>query len=296
MPTPASFALCLALQLATGPAGGARMFEPSPADPAQPDPETQVRDLYYEGSTLYSAADYAGAIEKFTRALHVATVNKTDPTIRGALLMNLATAHVRSYDIDEDTAHLHKAVHIYRRYLKEAPMLGYPDKDVAEARERKAELEAQLEALKRDKAPAPVAAPDPAQEPAPAAAPADTPADTPAGNKARGLALVGVGGGVLAGGIAMLAVGAVFKPRAQKQVDKFNDPPEQEQSFVDDEARKGVIWMASGGAAAAVGLGVLIGGIVDLARAKKASGKTAGLHVSPWMGRSTSGLVLSGRF
>ena len=292
MPTAASFALCLALQLATGPAGGAWTLEPSPADSAQPDPETQVRDLYYEGSTLYSAADYAGAIEKFTRALHVATVNKTDPTIRGALLMNLATAHVRSYDIDEDAAHLHKAVHIYGRYLKEAPMLGYPEKDVAEARERKAELEAQLEALKRDKAPAPVASPDPAQEPAPAAAPADT----PAGNRARGLALVGVGGGVLAGGIAMLAVGAVFKPRAQKQVDKFNDPPEQEQSFVDDEARKGVIWMATGGAVAAVGIGVLIGGIVDLARAKKASGQTAGLHVSPWMGRSTSGLVLRGRF
>ena len=66
----------------------------------------RTQQLFFDGSAQFSAADYTGAIEKFTEALKIVTKEGLDPTIRGALLINLARAHRKAYEVSRDVTHL----------------------------------------------------------------------------------------------------------------------------------------------------------------------------------------------
>ncbi len=90
------------------------------AQPVLQDAETRVRTKYNEGSTLYSAADYTGAISAFTEALQIVTAELHDMNVRGALLLNLAKAHTNAFDVDHDAEHLRQARSIYTRFIGES--------------------------------------------------------------------------------------------------------------------------------------------------------------------------------
>ena len=81
--------------------------------------------------------------------------------------------------------------------------------------------------------------------------------------------MIGVGAGVAAAGIAAIAAGAAFRPRAERMVSDAGDSAEQGMGFVDDEVAKGRGWIGAGAAVAAVGVGVLVTGIVLRVRSRR---------------------------
>jgi hypothetical protein len=282
-------ALALAIALAVTSVGQARAATAQPpaddvAAPRKPADagEAEIQRLYYEGAAKYSASDYDGAIDAFTRALEEAARQGADPTIREALLMNLGKAHVRAHELDGDPKHLHTARDIYRRLLREATVGRYSEDSVEEAKE-------QIELLDRmiDRSGAG------AEE---SATQREGSKDrSPSRERTRGIALVTIGAVVLAGGAGLLGQGARFKPHAEKEIDKYDDPPDAEQDFLDQETRKGRILMGVGGSLAAVGVALVIFGAVDLARHKRAS-KTARIQAIPLVSDRAWGTALRGVF
>jgi tetratricopeptide (TPR) repeat protein len=249
---------------------------------AADDGEAEIQRLYYEGAAKYSASDYDGAIDAFTGALEAAARQGASPSIREALLMNLGKAHVRAHELDGDPKHLKIARDIYRRLLREAPAAGYSEDSVSEAMAQVDALDRQLEQ-------------------------ADTGNDKDAGagkgpmrddrqaRRTRGIVLVTVGAVVLGGGAGLLGQGARFRPHAEQEIDKYDDPADAEQDFLDEQTRKGKILMGVGGGLAAVGVALVIVGAVDLARSKRAT-KTARIQAVPLVGNGAWGTALTGVF
>lgn len=243
-----------------------------------------IEDLYYKGAAQYSAADYANAIESFTAALEVAGREGTEPEIRGALLFNLARSHARAYDVDDEVSHLRRAMDIYRRFLEEVELHGIEAPDqISAAREDQENIRATLDKLEDEKQ----------SGPEPAGPVAAEPHDQVDGKRrTRGLALTVTGGVLLAGGAGVAIYGTSFRRDAQAAVDAVEDPGEKEDQFLEDETRKGRIWVGAGVGIAVVGAGLLAWGIVDLLAAKKAKNVAA----APLIGPDMAGLALGGRF
>jgi hypothetical protein len=242
--------------------------------------EAEIQRLYYEGAAKYSASDYDGAIDAFTRALEEAARRGAAPSIREALLLNLGKAHVRAHELDKDTKHLRIARDIYRRLVGEATVGGYSEDSVNEATE-------QIELLDRMIEGGDASSEEKADQ-------HKGPTDRSPARK-RGIALVTVGVAVLAGGAGLLGHGARFRPHAQKEIDKYEDPADAEQEFLDQETRKGRILMGVGGSLAAVGVALVIFGAVDVARDKRAK-KTARIFAGPLVSNGAWGTALGGVF
>jgi len=274
--TPATQASAAAEQPPTGDATGPR----APANEG----EAEIQRLYYAGAAKYSASDYDGAIDAFTRALEVAARQGAAPSIREALLMNLGKAHERAHDLDGDATHLRTARDIYRRLVREAAVAGYGEDSVVEAK-------AQIDLLDRK-----IEKADEAAEQSTGKHQESNRDDRSTSRKrTRGVALVAVGAVVLGGGAGLLGQGARFKPHAEQEIDKYDDPPDAEQDFVDEETRKGRILMGVGGSLAAVGVALVIFGAVDLARHRRAS-KSARIQAVPLVGDRAWGTALKGVF
>ena len=216
-------ATALGLTLTHAPLG-ALAAEPEPegeseADPEEEDPViAQVQALYVEGATKYSAADYAGAIEKFTEALGLLNTSDAEfsPEARGRLLYNLGTAHERRYKIDVDPVHLRTAIEIFGRIVDEAGVHGYGEELVEQSREARDRIVKQLEELEAEKK---------REEEAAAArnAPPPPPAEEDKGPRLRpGGGLMIAGGVVLGVGVAssgMLIAGLVIGRNAKDDLD-----------------------------------------------------------------------------
>jgi hypothetical protein len=244
-----------------------------------------IEDLYYKGAAHYSAADYGKAIERFTEALDLAGRQGTDPSIRAALLFNLARAHTRAHAVDGDTRHLRQAIDIHRRFIEEANLLQLDIPDQIEAAETEiAEIEAKLAELDD--------AEDAEDGPAPAPVPAPAQDDGGSKRRVRGIALTVSGAVALGAGVGVAVYGTSFRRDALDVVDQVDDPPEVEQKFIDDETRKGRVWIGVGAGVAAVGTGLLIWGIVDLAAAKRDRRAVA----APLLGPGLAGVAFGGRF
>jgi hypothetical protein len=257
-------------------------------------PEERAQALYQEGSTLYSASDYEGAIEKFTAALHEASTTEMTPEVRGALLWNLARAHASAHAFKPDETHLRTAVDIYGRYLAEAEKLGYPAADVAEAREKLATLQEQLAQFEPE--PANPAAETAGQEDQPEPTPVGPAKPSPAAKDGSGTSssgptvLITLGAIGVAAGAAGIGIGGSFERQARKQVDKYDDPFEREEAFVAEEKAKGRMWMGGGAVLAVAGLAMLITGLVLHRRKRRATALTS----TPMFGNGLAGLSLRG--
>jgi hypothetical protein len=247
----------------------------------------RAKQLYVEGSALYSASDYAGAIEKFTEALKAVTLaSDLDPAVRGALIYNLGKAHVKAYAIDEDASHLRMARDLFERHIDEARQYGYEEDEMARAQEELASVEDQLAEIEAQAAAAP-------GEPTKPDQPASK--DTDKGRKrGLGIGLLVGGSALVAGGIGMLAFGSGFRRAAENEVEDPGNPTTEEQDFLNREIRKGRIWMGAGGAVMALGVAGVVFGAVILARAKK--NRKAKVTLAPTFGTSWAGAAISGRF
>jgi hypothetical protein len=248
----------------------------------------RAQQLFYDGSAQFSAADYTGAIEKFTEALKIVTSEGLDPTIRGALLINLARAHLKAYDVSRDVTHLRSAREIYSRIIREADRAGYSDDDIKESETGLEELDAKLAELE-------------AQDSAPSPAPTSTNSEQDegeagGGKRTIGIALAASGGVLIAGGAGALGWGTTYESFAEDSVAESGEQGfESANEYIDQQKQRGQQWMIAGGAAAGVGLAVLVTGVVLIVKDGKEQ-KSAKLNLSPVVSRAGSGLVLTGRF
>jgi tetratricopeptide (TPR) repeat protein len=268
------------------------------------EPLERAKELYNEGSSLYSAADYNGAIERFTDALKIVTSEGSadEYVIRGALLLNIAQAHIHAYEVDADVGHLRAAKSIYQRFVDEAERgSGYDQADVDEARRQLDQLPQKIEehdarTPKNDGRPTTDGNPPPRD---------DGPKEAQiVRTRSIGIGLVIAGSVAFAGGAGVLGWGTTFRRFAiQSVIDEGGDPDRtpadftnEEKAYVDQQTTLGIVWMVAGGVAALVG-GAGIGvGAWQLAKAKKMKKQSNAVALTPLLTRDLAGLSVSGRF
>jgi tetratricopeptide (TPR) repeat protein len=129
------------------------------AVPARADTESEAREAYRQGRTLYKEGKYAEAVLALKRAYEL----KPHP----ALLRYMGDSYYKMNDA-------RKAIQHYKLYLSEAPQAA--DRDKVESRVKELEL-----IVGEDTAPPPAPAPAPVPAPAPAPAPVPAPAPAPTG-------------------------------------------------------------------------------------------------------------------
>lgn len=118
---------------------------PPPPTEGEDSALTASRQAYEEGKTAFDLAKYELALEKFESAFELAQ-GIEDAELRGqvqaTLWYNLAQAHVKSYELDGDAAHLTRARDLLRRYLEAD--LDLADDDRANIEGQIAEIEDSL--------------------------------------------------------------------------------------------------------------------------------------------------------
>jgi hypothetical protein len=297
---PLAFASALTFALAsTSSAPAETSSDEQPAD------LSKAKQLFDEGTARYDAADYAGAIEKFTLAMaELEGQNVEDFGIRGLLRFNIGRAHMRAFEIDQKSEHLRQAKSIFKRFIEDAE--HFPDQvDPADVEEAEAQL-VEIDRLLAEPADEPEPEPEPGAGQGGDVPPAE-PRD-PAKLRASGIGLTAAGAVLLAGGVGMLAWGAGYGSAAERQVaglDDANLPPDSAafddaDDFVAAERRKGSAWMAGGGVAAAVGIVGVALGVRQLVLAKRSSrtpaSEGARVNASAAIGRDGVWVGVSGRF
>jgi tetratricopeptide (TPR) repeat protein len=269
---------------------------------APAEPSTQMDEaaaLYQEGTAMFDASDYKGAIDKFTKALGiVVSVNGAEDT-RLTLLYNIASAHERAFAIDKDVEHLRMALQLYERYKEFADETG----DLGEQLDvevRIASLEKKLRAhdeiqRNRENAQRGDVPPPPS---------GDAGGDVVDWQKPRrvGLGLTVAGGVATIGGVVLAVVGSRLEPNARDEVGKLANmglPPDhpawaQGDQFIEQERRKGRALMGTGVTFAIVGaVGVGVGGYYLVKSKRLREGTVA---VVPTLGRGLAGVQITGKF
>jgi tetratricopeptide (TPR) repeat protein len=263
-----------------------------------PQSEEPARSLYHEGSTLFEAADYEGAIEKFTEALSlVGDEDQDDMHVRLTLLFNIASAHVRQYEIDQDVEHLRQALALFRRYKEFTQKHG----DLGEELDIEARL-SRVEHMLAEVEEADEVAPTPAPvEPEPEQSSTDEGLEWQKARK-TGTGLVVAGSLATVGGAVLAVVGSRLEPRARGQVDEladmgvpFDHPAWQEgDEFIAQQQRQGTVMIGAGVAVSLVGLvGVGVGSYY-LVKSKKL--REHEVSIAPAWGSGTAGIQIGGRF
>ena len=266
---------------ATGPA--------SPSDTGETSEVERAKELFYQGSARYSAADYTAAIDRFTEALEIVTRINAEPKVRGALLLNLAKAHVRAYDVDEDIRHLRAAREILRRFQREADDMAYDPESRAEAEKDLAAVEAKLDRAES------VAEASPPPSPAPTTGPDAPTSEGPSKRRIAGFVLVGLGPAIAVASVGPFIYGGIVIPRnTDAEVEKKMPSPEDERIFRKGEENKTKALYAVGGLMIAAGIGLVAGGAVLLAKSGKNT--AARVRITPVAGPGGGGLHLRASF
>jgi tetratricopeptide (TPR) repeat protein len=197
----------------------------------------QAQKLYEEGTLRYRTSDYLEAVEAFTKAHAKASQIENDEEreyVMNTLLFNLARAHTKAYDLDQDASRLRKAKDLLEKYLAKEEDLG--NELDAQLLLKKTELElVELEGR--------TGKDTDSARPAPAQASTDKP-------RINGLMIGGIV--TIAAGLGGLAVMAGGLVRANKATERFETQPTKR-----DEAREDI----EGGNRMAF-IGGVIGGIV----------------------------------
>jgi tetratricopeptide (TPR) repeat protein len=129
-------------------------FEPTVALAAAPESSSneEAETMFRRGQAKYETADYNGAIDLWTEAYALIESSPETASIKALLLYNLAQAHVKAYELDEDDIHLKQALQLLQNFRNNLSLL-YEDKaqldeETKKVDERLAEIEAMLAASK----------------------------------------------------------------------------------------------------------------------------------------------------
>jgi hypothetical protein len=223
----------------------------------------QARKLYYEGETRFELHDYQGAIDKWTEAYGSLPDNEQTARHKNDLAYNIALAHIRVYDIDNDVAHLRLAQRLLTEYVERFKEIHDPTDD---NKHDYAEAKGQLQQLEQKIA----AATAGGQSASPPEQPPPNPAvdrrrqyklllsDDPEYRSGRGMT---VGGAVLVGvGGPILIISLSLIPAADGVVGP-------------------AIGSAVGGALAVSGIALLGVGVPRMKRAKRRAWEQSGVDV-----------------
>ncbi len=105
---------------------GSNLFSGKPKAPPPPtegedEALTASRKAYEEGKTAFDVAEYELALEKFEASFELAEgIEDAElrAQVQATLWFNLAQAHLKSYELDDDAAHLTRARDLLRKYLE----------------------------------------------------------------------------------------------------------------------------------------------------------------------------------
>jgi|GEM_PF-1711601 len=236
------------------------------ADPV--DVESEISSLHRQGDMRFEAGDYAAARKMWLDAYSRVPATTERWPYRVTLLSLVVEAAVADFARGADPATLERVDQVLERALA-ADDLPEPMRHALEIELRRLRA---LERVEPSEVPEPIATVvvDP------------TPATTGSVELDEGTLRVDdrpLGVGLLAGGaigtaagVTAVAIGAVFRPRAERQIRDAGDPLDHPnaQAFIDDEVRKGRVWIGVGVAAAVVGVASMVGGAVVLARGRRA--------------------------
>lgn len=264
------------------PAQVARAYQPA----EEPNLD-EAEALYAEGKAEFEAANYPAAIEAFTGSLKLSNSDE----IRGRLMLNIALAHMRQFDIDHDATHLRQARAVYERYLGLADKgATFEESDVDEAKEAIELIDRKLGHLRQIEANKANAAKEPRKVPPPPPSPGSE--DKAKKQKALGIGLLSGGSVATVAGISLVAYGSTFKRRATDQVTAQTSTVTPEgQAYIDTMSRRGATQMGIGGALMAVGVTGVVVGALQLRKSK-----TSQVSWGPSAGPGYTGVVLHGRF
>ncbi len=254
---------------------------------ARDNAEARAKALFERGQAQFETADYEGAIESFTRAYEEAIrIEDTQfrAVVSATLQFNLAGAHIKAYEINDDPKHLGQA---------RALLLQYREREAFSEEERVAadellavvdKLLAEVSEVEEDPAPAPV-------EPATPVEPSSPPEPTSPRKPGAGLV---IGGAVVAGaslvGFGLMAGGLVIGDNA---VDEFLGAS-------NGAERTAAINRGERGNSLAIAGGVLGGALLATGAALIIVGKSRqradGLALAPALAPGFAGLLLRGEF
>lgn len=269
----------------------------APATEAEPAPSTteQAEAKFREGQTKYETADYDAAILLWTDAYGLVESSPENAAIKALLIFNLAQAHVKAFELHEDTLHLKKARALLESYRSSLELL-YADEAA------RADESAKIDATLADISAKLDAAEQPEPEPQPEQPPPPPQVDTPPANPSPGNPLLFAGVGITVLGVAMggvgLGLGAAWASGANdlSGLDP-SDLDAREQQFA--RGRRGNTLMIAGGVIAGVliptGVALLALGAKRNADARR-SRQARVPQLVPSFGPRGGGLVLSGRF
>lgn len=246
----------------------------------------EAKSLFNEGAGKFETADYAGAIELWTKAYSIVPNRPEYAPIKAKLIANLASAQERAYAVDAETSHLNQAkilLESYREVIDDIYTSTIErEKELAWVTERLQKIDDELQA---------VADREEAQR---------RKAEQDDRRLAPGQGLM-ISGGVLTGlgaaGLGLMVGGMVMGQGANDISDiPSNDFTAREARF--DRGRTGNLLAIVGGAGGAVliGTGVALL-VVGLKKKKEAGGEEAAqARVVPNFGPDRVGVGLVGRF
>lgn len=112
----------------------------------------EAEAMFRRGQAKYETADYNGAINLWTEAYALVESTPETASIKALLLYNLAQAHVKAYELDEDAVHLKQAQQLLQSFRNNLELL-YEDKAQLDEETKKvdeslAEIETMLAASK----------------------------------------------------------------------------------------------------------------------------------------------------
>jgi hypothetical protein len=290
----AALATCVCLMAAP--------FQPAAAwtGPAESSPNAEAEAMFRKGQAKYETADYNGAIDLWTEAYALVESTPETASIKALLLFNLAQAHVKAYELDEDPIHLKQAQQLLQSFRANLSLL-YEDKAQLDEETRKVDEKlAEIDALiTKLETPEPEPEPEPEEPPPPEVVPDEQPTSDNGKPPRTGKSLIIEGGiflgiGVVFGGVAI--AGTIVGSGANDIGDLDpNDLAQREQRF--DSGRRGNIMLLVG----SIGAGVLIpiGAAliaVGAKRNKEAKRNTAMLQHTRIGPNFAGGLTISGRF
>ena len=249
------------------------------ADPA----EAEAKALFEHGQAQFETADYEGAIESFTRAYEAARRiedGQFRAVVSATLQFNLAGAHIKAYEINDEPKHLEQARVLLRRYSEREAL---DEEERASAAQLLTRVEELIAALPEPEPPPSDRDPD---EPPPAEQP--VPKDS---NLGRGLIIAGaVATGLSLAGLGLMTGGLVIGDAA---VDEFLAADNGAgRTAAIDRGRRGNTLAIAGGV---LGGTLLVAG-VSLLAVGATRARPRAVAVRPALAPGLVGLHLSGSF
>ena len=291
----AALSICACL-FATSVSPSLVLAAPAPSEPSAT-PQADAETIFRRGQAKYETADYAGAIDLWTEAYALVDSTPENASIKALLIFNLAQAHTKAYELDEDIIHLKQAQRLLTSFRDNLALL-YEEEDQAALETEQAKVDESLAVIEAQLADA-EAEPEPEPEP-PAPTLTEPESEGPIETGKPGKPLIIAGSVVLGLGVAAGVVGIIGGVIGQgandlSELDPYDFEGREEQF---NAGRTGNLLLIVG----AVGAGVLIptgAALIGLGAGRNKRINTAKLRVSPsFAGRwgSGGGLAVSGRF